>query len=122
MKKTLYAFSILLIASISTSTVAAKIPLQIVSLSYHGKCVTADSIVTINLNKKIIRGYSVIAISGKHLHHHPKIIKWPFRSSSIKILIPQRSVLTNHRRFKISIERRLKHKTLSNKKSFRVCR
>ena len=113
---------LLILVSISTSVLGAKTPLKIVSLSYNGKCVHADSIVTINLSKKITRGYSVIAISGKHFHHHPKIIKWPFRASSIKVLIPPRTLLKRHRHFTISIERRIKHKTLSNKKSFRICR
>ncbi len=111
-----------LLISISTSALATKTPLRIVSLSYKGKCVHADAIITVNLNKKITRGYSVMAINGKHLHNHPKIIKWPFRASSIKVLIPAHSVLKRQRRFTISVERRIKHKTLSNKKSFRVCR
>ena len=113
---------VLILLTISVPVFAAKKPLRIASLSYSGKCVRADTVITVNLNKKITRGFSVIAVSGKGLHNHPKIIKWPFRANSIKVLLPPRSVLKRNRRYSISIERRVPHKILSNKKSFRVCR
>lgn len=113
---------IITLLAVSLPLFAAKKPLRIVSLSYSGKCVSADTVITVNLNKKITRGYSLIAITGKGVHNHPQIIKWPFRANSIKVLLPPRSVLKRKRHYSISIERRVPHKTLSNKKSFRVCR
>ena len=116
------ALILMALSFISTPVLSAKKPLKIVSLSYNGKCVGADTIVTVNLNKKITRGFSIIAISRKNLHIHPKIMKWPFRSNSIKVLMPPRKVMKRNHRYSISIERRLPHKILSNKKSFRICR
>ena len=109
---------------VSSPLFAAKKPLRIVSVSYSGKCIRPNSLITINLNKKIFRGYSIIAVTdSNNLHIHPKIVKWRFRANSIKVQLPGAGQLKRGKSYRISIERRVKvpHTTLSNKKLFKTC-
>ena len=60
-------------------------------------------------------------MGGKKIHHHAKVVKWGLRSSAIHVKVPKGKMFKEGQKVRVMIERRVPHKQISNKRSFKIC-